>query len=90
MLAKSGIRQVVRRRAAAAGMDEPGLHAFRRAFAVNCLRNGMDLVSLQRLLGHGDLSTVLRYLALVDDDLRRAHTQYGVVDSLEALDVAGI
>ena len=50
----------------------------------------MDLVSLQRLLGHGDLSTVLRYLALEDDDMRRAHTQYGVVDSLEALDVAKI
>jgi site-specific recombinase XerD len=44
--------------ASAAGVDEPGLHAFRRAFAVNCLCNGMDLVSLQRLLGHGDRSTV--------------------------------
>ena len=85
-LTRHGIRQVIRRRAKAAGVQEPGVHAFRRAFAVNCLRNGMNLVSLQRLLGHADLSTVQRYLALVDDDLRRAHSQYGVVDSLSAAD----
>lgn len=82
-LSKSGIRQLLRRRAADAGVPEPGVHAFRRAFAINLLRNGMDVVSLQRLLGHSELSTVLRYLALVTDDLHRAHNRFGVVDNLQ-------
>ncbi len=81
-LSKSGIRQVVRRAAKRAGVPEPGMHAFRRAFAVNSLRNGMDLVTLQRLMGHADLSTLNRYLALVDEDLRRAQARHGVVDSM--------
>ena len=81
-LSKAGIRQVVRRAARRAGVPEPGMHAFRRAFAVNSLRNGMDLVTLQRLMGHADLSTLNRYLALVDEDLRRAQARHGVVDRM--------
>ena len=82
-LSKAGIRQVVRRAAQQAGLTEPGMHAFRRAFAINALRNGMDVVTLQRLLGHADLSVVNRYLALVEDDLRQAHSKYGVVDNIK-------
>jgi integrase/recombinase XerD len=59
------------------------MHAFRRAFAVNSLRNGMDVVTLQRLMGHADLSVIDRYLALLDEDLQRAHDRYGVVDNLK-------
>jgi integrase/recombinase XerD len=81
-LSKSGIRQVVRRAADRAGVDEPGMHEFRRAFAINSLRNGMDVATLQRLLGHSSIETVNRYLALVEDDLRVASGKYGVVDHL--------
>lgn len=81
-LSRSGIRQVVRRRAEAAGVDEPGMHALRRAFAINSLRSGMDVVTLQRLLGHTTLAVVQRYLRLVDDDLRAAHARHGAVDRL--------
>lgn len=52
-LTKSGIRHLVKRRAAQAGLPEPGLHEFRRAFAINSLRNGMDVITLQRLLEIG-------------------------------------
>jgi integrase/recombinase XerD len=82
-LSKSGIRQIVRRAAVRAGVDEPGMHEFRRAFAINSLRNGMDVATLQRLLGHSSIETVNRYLALVEDDLRASSAKYGVVDSLK-------
>ena len=82
-LTKSGIRQVVRRAAERAGVDEPGMHEFRRAFAINSLRNGMDVATLQRLLGHSSLEVVNRYLALVEDDLRAASVKFGVVDNLK-------
>ena len=81
-LTKSGIRQIVARRARQAGLPEPGLHEFRRAFAINCLRNGMDVITLQRLLGHSTLAIINRYLKLLSDDLRVAHGKYGVVDRL--------
>ncbi len=82
-LTKAGIRQIVRRAAGRAGVDVPGMHEFRRAFAINSLRNGMDVATLQRLLGHSSIETVNRYLALVEDDLRAASGKFGVVDSLK-------
>lgn len=81
-LNQDGIRQILRRRANDAGIPEPSPHSFRRAFALNSLRNGMDLLALQRLLGHADLSVINRYVKLVDSDLQVAHEKHGVVDNL--------
>lgn len=77
-----GLRQIVRRRSVQAGVPTPQLHAFRRAFALNCLRNGMDVFTLQRLMGHADLQVLRRYLAQTDDDLRAAHAKASPVDNL--------
>ncbi|NLF02023.1 MAG: site-specific integrase, partial [Anaerolineales bacterium] len=60
----------------------PTLHSFRRAFALACLRNGIDVYSLQRLMGHADLSVLRRYLAQTEADLQQAHAQGGPVDRL--------
>lgn len=57
-------------------------HRFRRTFALMSLRNGMNVYALQRIMGHSDLSVLRRYLALVDDDLREAHQQFGAVDRM--------
>jgi len=75
-----GLRQIVRRRAVRAGVPVPSLHSFRRAFALLSLRSGADLISLQRLLGHADLSVLRRYLKQTEDDLREAHEKHGPVD----------
>ncbi|MEA4811141.1 MAG: tyrosine-type recombinase/integrase [Anaerolineaceae bacterium] len=76
-----GLNQMIRRRAAQARIKKPGLHDFRRAFALNCLRNGMDVFTLQRLMGHADLQVLRRYLAQTDDDLRLAHAKASPVDN---------
>lgn len=39
-------------------------HIFRHSFAVNCLRKGVDLLTVSRLLGHRDTKTTERYLGL--------------------------
>ncbi len=83
-LHRDGLRQVVRRRAQDAGVRPPGMHGFRRAFAVAYLRNGGDVITLQRLMGHTTLAMTQRYLALVDDDLRAAHAKFGAVDHMLA------
>jgi len=77
-----GMRQVIRRKAEQAGVPEPSLHSFRRAFALTCLRNGVDLISLQRLMGHASLDMLRRYLAQVTSDLQAARQKGSPVDRL--------
>ena len=70
------------RAAKRAEVPVPSLHSFRRAFALACLRSGMDLISLQRLMGHADLTVLRRYLAQTVEDLGAAHEKHGPVDGL--------
>ncbi len=81
-LTASGLRQLVRRRAEAAGIPCPGLHDFRRAYAIQSLRNNIDLATLAKSMGHSTLEMTRRYLDLVDDDLRRAHEKTSPADNL--------
>lgn len=84
-LTYSGLCSILRRRAAMAGVDVPRPHAFRRAFAVNMLRAGVDLETLRRLMGHADYQVIRRYLDLLNSDLQRAHAIASPADSLKNL-----
>ncbi len=75
-----GLVKIVKRRAADAGIDAPGLHDFRRTFAIEMLRGGCDLARLAELMGHTSLDVLILYLHLVTDDLRVAHAQASPVD----------
>jgi len=77
-----GLVSMVKRRSHAAGIDPPGIHDFRRAFALGMLRNGVDIYSLQKLMGHADLQVLDRYLAQTTDDLAAAHRKAGIGDKL--------
>jgi len=46
-------------------------HTLRHCYATHLLEAGVDLVTLQRLLGHNQLSTTLRYLHLRSEHLAR-------------------
>ncbi len=75
-----GLNEIIRRRAKQAKVEKPGLHDFRRAFALNFLRNGGDIYSLQNLMGHADLQVLRRYLKQTEADLRLAHQKGSPVD----------
>jgi site-specific recombinase XerD len=81
-LSYQGLREILRRRARQANVDEPSLHSFRRGFAISALRSGCDLITLQRMLGHTSLAVVSRYLKQVDGDLQAAHEKVGPVDHI--------
>lgn len=69
----------------AAGIPrEGGIHTLRHAFATHLLEAGVDLPTLQRLLGHGHLSTTARYLHLAQ------HHVTGTTSPLELLDLPTI
>lgn len=79
-LTTNGLRQMLQRLRGRAAVPYCTPHTFRRSFALWSLRSGMSIYHLQRLMGHEDITTLRRYLALVDDDLRAAHARYGAVD----------
>lgn len=78
----SGLRDIVRRKAKKAGVLPPSLHAFRRAFALQALRNQIDIYSLKNLMGHSSLTVLQRYLKQSEQDLREAHRRASPVGNL--------
>lgn len=75
------LRHVLIYRAKAARVEDiPSPHDFRRAFALNMLRNGVDLITLSRLMGHNSLAVLKRYLKQANIDLREAHAKASPVD----------
>ena len=81
-LGYDGLRSMIARRARKAGIPAPEIHSFRRAFALEMLRAGCDVYTLQRLMGHSSLQVLQRYLKQSDCDLAEAHARFSPADSL--------
>lgn len=69
-------------RAEKAGVPRPSLHAFRRTFALEALRNGMNVYTLQRLMGHATLDVTRVYLNQSPGDLQLDHLRASPADKL--------
>jgi site-specific recombinase XerD len=80
-LSYAGLRGILTRRALNAGVEEPSLHDFRRAFAISMLRNGTDIFTLAKLMGHEGITVLQRYLKQTNQDTEAAHRRAGPVDN---------
>ncbi|MEI3605871.1 tyrosine-type recombinase/integrase [Pseudogracilibacillus sp. SE30717A] len=70
-LSKEAVYSLVRRLKKKTGIDFT-LHMFRHTFATEMYENGMDVGSLQRLLGHAQVQTTIQtYMHPSDDTLRK-------------------
>jgi site-specific recombinase XerD len=58
-------------------------HTFRHTMAVTFLRNGGDVFSLQRILGHSSLEVLRGYLNLAQSDISRVHRRNSPADNLD-------
>ncbi len=79
-LAESGLRMMLRRRSQEAGVPDPSPHDFRRAFALERWRAGVDILTLSKLMGHSSLQVLTRYLKQAGEDLEKAAKQSSPVD----------
>lgn len=50
-----------------------GFHDLRRFFITNAIKNGVNPVIVQRLVGHSSFAVTQRYIYLLTDDLTSAH-----------------
>lgn len=71
-LTRQQVGRLLKELAAAAGIDPAKVspHVLRHAFASHLLAHGADLRSVQRLLGHADISTTQIYTHVLDERLR--------------------
>lgn len=77
---ETGLRMMLRRRAAKADAPVPSPHDFRRAFAIERWRAGVDILTLSKLMGHTSLQVLNRYLKQIGEDLEQAAKQSSPVD----------
>ncbi len=60
-------------------------HTFRHCYATHLLEAGVDVPTLQRLLGHSSLSTTLRYLHLRSERVSQLHNPYDLLAGTTAV-----
>ncbi|GAA5500361.1 tyrosine recombinase XerC [Deinococcus xinjiangensis] len=83
-LGTSGVAQRLEMIAQACRLNKSDItpHAFRRGFAVEYLRQGGDVFTLQTIMGHVSLDMTRRYVQYLDEDLKSAHLRFSPGDRL--------
>lgn len=58
-------------------------HAFRHGHAVHALKSGIDVRTVQEHMGHAKIETTMKYLQLIDDDVRESYRRFGSAKSAD-------
>jgi len=81
-MSRDRIEQICRGLGKRAGVNKCHPHRFRHTFGYRFIRAGGNVFSLQRLLGHAQISTVMIYVELQEEDIASAHAQFSPGDRL--------
>jgi site-specific recombinase XerD len=66
----SSIRKLVKKYYVKAGVRKSGVHTLRHTFSAHNVNNGMTIADLQKVLGHKKKETTLKYIHVVNTNLR--------------------
>ncbi|MCX6054542.1 MAG: tyrosine-type recombinase/integrase [Chloroflexi bacterium] len=69
-----------------AGVADAHPHRFKHTFAIQYLRNGGDIFTLQMILRHRSLRMVQHYLQLANSDSERSHRKASPVDNWKIIE----
>lgn len=71
-LTRQWVNKILNRYAKAVDISPIHPHTFRHSFAIQSVRNGVDVRRLQQALGHSNISTTAVYLRFNDKDVKEA------------------
>jgi len=85
-LSRFGVYRIVRKHMRKAGIKGPklGPHRIRHGFGKNYLVEGGDLRSLQEIMGHTDVKTTQKYVALNKTDIVKKHRKFSPLRAAHA------
>jgi integrase/recombinase XerD len=63
-------------------LPQSGFHMLRHTFATEYLRSGGDVVRLSIVLGHSEVSTTMKYLHLLTEDIQQPHQRLSILNRL--------
>lgn len=78
-LTRSTIYERVKRYLSSIGIERTGIHIFRYSYAKISVLNGIDAVTLQRLMTHQDVEESSHYVELYSPELRLKQNKYNVL-----------
>ncbi len=84
-LTKDRVEAIVEHYCKRAGITGTRLspHTFRHTFAVMFLRNGGDVFTLQRIMGHSTLDVLRIYVNMAQADINEAHRRCSPADNID-------
>ena len=75
-LTTSGIRAILRGIGKASGVSDVHPHRFRRTFATNLSKRGMDVQTIAKLMGHTNIQTTMIYVAMDDSRILNEYKKH--------------
>ena len=75
-LNNGGIRNILNTIGTRVGVENVYPHRFRRTFATGLAARGMDIQEIQKLLGHSNVNTTMKYIKINDDQVQASYRRF--------------